>query len=480
VSETAIYILVLILYMSFLVAIGVLTSRRTKSVEDFYIGGRRVGPWVTALSYVAAYFSTVLIVGGGGFGYTYGLSTLWIGAANVLVGCTLVWILLGRRVRQFTARLKTMTVPGFLAERFQAREARIFSSLVISAFLVVYNVSVLVGMGRVFEVLMGIPYEAGVVLSGAIITLYVVLGGYLAVVWTSFFQAWVMGIGLILLAVAALRAVGGLSTAVVKLAEIDPGLVGTPGVWGIAGLISYCLIVSFGAWGMPQLVVRFYSIKNVRVLRVGTVVATVGAMMALLPYLSGAIARVLYPNLANPDLAVPTLTKGVLSPWGGAVFLAGALAAGMSTFSSVLIITSTAIVRDFYQKGLRRPLSDQHVVSYGRTTSLLLGLVSLLLALRPPTLVLVMTAFSWAAIASTCLWPVVLGLYWKGATRWGALAAMAGGLTVSLVWMGLRSPFGVHGFIPGVATSLFLLVVVSALTRKLPADHLARVWGEKG
>lgn len=479
-SETAIYVLVLVLYMGFLVAIGVLTSRRAKSVEDFYIGGRRVGPWVTALSYVAAYFSTVLIVGGGGFGYTYGLSTLWIGAANVLVGCTLVWILLGRRVRQFTARLKTMTVPGFLAERFQAREARIFSALVISAFLVVYNVSVLVGMGRVFEVLMGIPYEAGVVLSGAIITLYVVLGGYLAVVWTSFFQAWVMGIGLILLAVAALRAVGGLSTAVVKLAEIDPGLVGTPGVWGIAGLISYCLIVSFGAWGMPQLIVRFYSIKNVRVLRVGTVVATVGAMMALLPYLSGAIARVLYPNLANPDLAVPTLTKGVLSPWGGAIFLAGALAAGMSTFSSVLIITSTAIVRDFYQKGLRRPLSDEHVVSYGRTTSLLLGLVSLLLALRPPTLVLVMTAFSWAAIASTCLWPIVLGLYWKGATRWGTLAAMAGGLTVSLVWMGLRSPFGVHGFIPGVGTSLFLFVVVSALTRKLPADHLARVWGEKG
>jgi sodium/proline symporter len=480
VSETAIYILVLVLYMGFLVAIGVLTSRRTKSVEDFYIGGRRVGPWVTALSYVAAYFSTVLIVGGGGFGYAYGLSTLWIGAANVLVGCTLAWILLGRRVRQFTARLKTMTVPGFLAQRFQAREARVLSALVISAFLVVYNVSVLVGMGRIFEVLMGIPYEAGVVLSGAIITLYVVLGGYLAVVWTSFFQAWVMGIGLILLAVAALRAVGGLSTAVVKLAEIDPGLVGTPGVWGIAGLVSYCLIVSFGAWGMPQLVVRFYSIKNVRVLRVGTVVATVGAMMALLPYLSGAIARVLYPNLANPDLAVPTLTKGVLSPWGGAIFLAGALAAGMSTFASVLIITSSAVVRDFYQKGLGKPLSDEHVFSYSRTASLLLGLVSLLLALRPPTLVLVMTAFSWAAIASTCLWPLVLGIYWKGATRWGALASMVGGLTVSLVWMGLRSPFGVHGFIPGVATSLLLFLVVSALTRKLPADHLARVWGEKG
>ncbi len=308
-DERAIYIFVLVVYMGLLAAVGILTSRRLKSAEDFHIGGRRIGPWVTALSYVAAYFSSVLIIGGGGFGYQYGMATLWIGAVNVLVGCALAWIVLGKRVREFTSRLGTMSVPGFLAERFRAKEARILSAVVVSVFLIIYNVSVLQGMGRAFEVLMGIPYTYGVLLSGLIIIAYVSLGGYLAVVWTGFFQAWVMGVGLILLAVAALQAVGGLTAANVALAAVDPGLVETPGVWGWPGLVSYSLIVSFGAWGMPQLVVRFYSIKSVSALRVGAVVATIGGAMALLPYLTGAIARVLHPGLANPDLAIPTLTQ---------------------------------------------------------------------------------------------------------------------------------------------------------------------------
>jgi len=476
-SEKAIYSLVLVLYMGLLIIVGLLTSRKMRNVEDFYIGGRNVGPWVTALSYVAAYFSSVVIIGGGGFGYKYGMATLWIGAANVLFGCTLAWIVLGRRLREFTTRLKTMTVPGFLAERFSAKEARILSAVAIAVFLVVYNVSILKGMGHIFEVLMGMPYIYGVLLSGAIIIAYVSLGGYLAVVWTGFFQAWVMGAGLILLTVGALKAVGGLAAANLSLAAIDRGLVETPGVWGWAGLVSYGLIVSFGVWGMPQLLVRFYSIKSVDVLRIGTVVATIGGSMALLPYLVGAITRVLHPGLTNPDLAIPTLTKAILSPWGGAVFLAGVISAGMSTFASVLIITSSAIVRDFLQKGLGKDLSERQAFSYSRIASAAIGLISLAIALRPPALIMVLTAFSWAAIASTCLWPILAGIYWKGATRWGIIASMTSGLTVALVWMALGSPFGLHGFIPGTATGLISLVVVSLVTPKLPQEHLERVWG---
>lgn len=477
-GERAVYSLVLVLYLGLLMAVGLATSRWLRNVEDFYIGGRRVGPWVTALSYVAAYFSSVVIIGGGGFGYRYGLATLWIGAINVLLGCTLAWIVLGRRVREFTTRLGTMTIPGFLAERFRAKEARLFLAVVITIFLMIYNVSILKGMGHTFEVLMGLPYIWGVLLSGAIIVLYVAWGGYLAVVWTGFFQAWVMGAGLILLTVGALGAAGGLSAANLQLAALDPGLVETPGNWGWAGLISYCLIVSFGVWGMPQMVIRFYSIKSVNVLRIGAVVASIGGTMALLPYLCGAIARVLHPGLASPDLAIPTLTKFVLSPWGGAVFFAGVLAAGMSTFSSVLIITSSATIRDFYEEGLGRKLSERQAVRYGRISSSIVGLISLLIALKPPALVLVLTAFAWAVIASTTLWPLVLGIYWKGATRLGALFSMVGGFIAALIWMAIGSPFGLHGFIPGIGVGLILLVLVSKFTPKPPAEHLGKVWGE--
>jgi SSS family solute:Na+ symporter len=480
VTETAIYVLVLVLYMGLLVAVGLLTSRRMRSAEDFYLGGRRLGPWVTSLSFVAAYFSSVVIIGGGGFGYQFGMSTLWVGAINVLVGCTLAWIVLGRRVRQFTARLGTMTVPGFLAERYQAKGARVFAALVIAVFLVIYNVSILKGMGHVFEGLMDIPYIAGVLLSGAIIVLYVALGGYLAVVWTGFFQAWVMGVGLILLSVAALKAVGGLTAANVALAAIDPGLVHTPGAWGWAGLISFSLIVSFGVWGMPQLVVRFYSIKSVEVLRAGTVIVTIGGAMAVLPYLDGAIARVLHPGLSSPDLAIPTLAKAVLSPWGEAVFLAGVVAAGMSTFASVLIITSSAIVRDVVQKGIGTTMHERDTVRWSRIVSAIVGLVSLGIALRPPALVLVLTAFSWAVIASTCLWPLLFGLYWKRATRLGVLVSMGCGLVTALVWMGVGSPYGVHGFVAGIVLSLAAMVIVSLVTSKPSETHLAHVWGVDG
>ena len=476
-TSRAIHLGVLAAYMLVMVVIGLVATRRTRTADEFHLAGRGIGAWVTALSYVAAYFSSVVIIGGGAVADRYRMAPLWIGAANVLIGAALVWIVLGRRVRLFTERLSTMTVPGFLAERFRAPEARVLGSLVIGLFLIIYNVSILKGMGNAFEVLLGVPYIWGVLVSGAVILLYVALGGYLAVVWTGFFQAWVMGAGLILLTVATLKAVGGLTAANVALAQTSRALVDTPGAWGWAGLVSYALITSFGVWGMPQMVVRFYSIKSVKVLRVGTVLATLGCSMAALPYLDGAIARVLLPELANPDQAIPMLTRTVLSPWGSALFLAGVMAAGMSTFSAVLIITSSAVVKDFIQDGLGRKLESRSALRASRLASVVVGLISLAIALRPPALVLVLMGFSWAVIASTCLWPIVFGIYWKRATRWGVLASMGGGLLASLVWMAVGSPFGLHGFIPGIAVSLILLVGVSLATPRLPEALLDRAWG---
>jgi len=478
-SETGVYILVLALYMVMLVAIGAVSSRKMRSSEDFYVGNRNVGPWVTALSYVAAYFSSVVIIGGGGFGYQYGLATIWIAAVNVLVGCTLAWMVLGRRVRQFSERLGTMTIPGFLAERFRAPETRIIAAWVITLLLVIYNVSILKGMGHAFEGLMGMPYAYGVLISCAIIVLYVSLGGYLAVVWTGFFQAWIMGIGLVLLAVAALHAVGGLGVLSEKLATVDMGLVHTPGSWGWAGLISFALITSLGIWGMPQMLARFVSIRSTSVLRVGTVVVTIGGAMAVLPYICGAVARVMYPQLQSADLAIPTLTKDILPAWGAAIFLAGVIAAGMSSFAAIQITASSAVVRDFMVKGLGHALSEKQTILYSRIASAVIGVISLAIALRPPALVLVLMAFSSATIASTCLWPILFGLYWRRTTRWGVVASMIGGLVTTLTWMGIGSPFGVHGFIPGLLVSLVAIVCVSLLTKRLPEEHLARVWGSR-
>ncbi|HYW68171.1 MAG TPA: sodium/proline symporter [bacterium] len=489
-SNAAVYSVVLGLYLVLLIGLGLWMGKRTRSASDFYIGGRQVGPWVTAFSFVAAYFSSVVIVGGGAFGYRFGMSTLWVAATNVLVGCTLVWIVMGKRLWQFTTRLDTMTIPGFIGKRYGAREAEVFSALIIFVFMIVYNVSVLVGMGRIMEGLMGIPYTTAVIIAGLIILAYVSIGGYLAVVWTSFVQAWIMIFGLLLLAFATMGRVGGLTAGVAKLAALDPGLVETPGVWGWGGLVSFALIVSLGVWGMPQLLVRFYSMKNTRVLRLGTVLATLGGAMAVLPYMTGALSRLLLPSLENPDLAIPMLTETVLNPWGGAIFLAGVMAAGMSTFASVLIIVSGAIVRDLRRGGatgssVPKDAGDpKREVMLGRIASLVAGLIALVIAFRPPALVLVITAFAWAVIASACLWPVVLGIYWKRGTRAGAMSSMVIGVAVALAWMIAGkvlggNPLGLHGFIPGVLVSLVVFILVSLLTKPPEAVLIRRAWGEE-
>ena len=475
-NEIGIYWTVIVVYMFILIGVGLIASRKTRGISDFYLGGRNIGPFVTALSFIAAYFSSVVIIGGGGFGYKFGMSTLWVGAINVLLGCTLCWIFLGKRLRKYTQKLKTMTIPGFIAERFKAPEARIFSAVVIFILMLIYNVSVLKGMGHIFEVLMQIPYIYGILISGIIIILYVAIGGYLAVVWTSFVQALIMIVGLLLLTSRTLFVVGGLTAANEKLAAIDPGLLSTPGIWGYAGLISFCLIVSFGVWGMPQLVIRFYSIKNTAVLRIGTVVVTIGGCLALLPYLNGAVSRILFPALKNPDLAIPTLTKAVLSPLGAAIFLAAVVAAGMSTFAAVLIIVSSAIVRDFWQKGLKKKTDEKKLLRAGRAVSVIAGVISLLIAIKPPGLILVLTAFAWSIIASATLWPILFGIYWRRTTRWGVTTSMFVGSIVALIWMVIGKPFGIHGFIPGISIGLIVIIIVSLLTKPPSKEYIRKIW----
>jgi Na+/pantothenate symporter len=313
-------------------------------------------------------------------------------------------------------------------------------------------------------------------ISGIVIIFYVAVGGYFAVVWTSFIQAWIMIAGLLLLTSVSLAKIGGLSAAVEKLNAIDPGYVNTPGTWGWAGLISFCMVVSLATWGMPQLVIRFYSIKDTRVLRIGTVVVTVGAAVALLPYLNGAIARIVHPDLASPDLAIPTLTKSMLPPIGGAIFLAGVIAAGMSTFAGVLIITSTSLVRDIFKGALGHEISPARELRLARTASAIVGAISIAIALRPPGLILAITAFAWAVIASTNLWPMLFGIYWRRTSPVATLASMVTGAGTAIAWLLLKNPFGIHGFIAGVGAALIVILLgtilgpVRAATATAPTD----------
>jgi solute:Na+ symporter, SSS family len=462
-SPQVIYILLVLVYFVFLIGIGIVSKRKTKSTSDYHLGGRQIGAIVSSFSFVAAYFSSVIIIGGGALAYRFGMATIWVASINVVLGCFLAWAVLGRRTRAMTAKLNAVTLPDFFAKRYQLPFARVFVSIVVCLFMIFYNISILKALGETSHVLLNIPYVWGVVLSGLIVLIYVSFGGYLAVVWTGFIQAIIMGAGLLLMLSRTLAESGGMTKMVADLRSINVGLVDTPGLWGYPGLISFTLVVSLGVWGMPQMLARFYSIKNNQAIRIGTIFATVGAMMAFIPFIAGAYARVRFPGLANADLAIPTLVNSLMSPWAVAIFFVGVIAAGMSTFSSVLIITSGAMVRDLFKTAFSVTMNEKKELRWTTLTNVLVGIVSIIIALKPPGLVAELIAFSWTVIAATCLAPFLLGLYWNGTTRNGALASMVGGFIVSLSWMALKQPFGLHGFIPGVGISFVLLIVVSLM-----------------
>ncbi|MEO0091726.1 MAG: hypothetical protein ABIK61_03335 [candidate division WOR-3 bacterium] len=457
--------IVLALYLLVLFLIGLLSRKATATKEDFYLGGRKIGPWVSSFSFVAAYYSSVVIIGGGGFGYKYGMATLWVAGINVLVGTTLAWIVLGKRTRELTQKYNAVTMPEFLAKRYQSPVIQIISALIIAIFLIVYNVSILKAMANISQVLMNVEYLHGLLISGLIIVIYVSLGGYLAVVWTGFLQAWLMIIGLLLLTFFTLNKVGSVSDIFIRLGEINQNLIDTPGVWGWSGLVSYCMIVSFGVWGMPQLVSRFYSIRDVKVLRIGTVLATLSASIALLPYFNGAVSRILFPNLTNPDLAIPNLVKLVLSPFSQAIFLTGVMAAGMSTFSAVLLTAVSSLIKDFYEDGLQKKLDAKTHIRYARLVSVFIGILSLIVAIKPPAMILVLTAFSWSVIAGANLWPFFFSLYLNKLSKNAGLISMLGGAITALIWIIIKNPFGIHGFIPGIIASFLLYIIIHFFTK---------------
>ena len=469
-NSVLVYVIVLLLYFCILLTVGFLSQKKTKKPEDYHIGGRNIGALVSAFSFVAAYYSSVVIIGGGGFGYKYGMSSIWVGATNVLVGCFLAWLILGKRTRRLSKKLDAITIPDLFGKIYKSQFIKTFSAIIISIFLIIYNVSILKGLGNTFEVILDIPYIWGLIITGAIVLIYVSLGGYFAVVWTGFIQGLIMVFGLIALLFVTLNKVGGLTVGANMLREIDVGYVETPGIWGLNGLLSYALVVSLGVWGMPQMVTRFYSIKSDKAVRIGTLLATVGGAVAIIPYLVGALSRVLYPNITNVDLAIPMLVKNIMSPISGSIFFSAVIAAGMSTFSALLIILVGSLVRDLAKDSLKINMSNEKELFWCKITNLFVGIISIIIAIRPPGLILALTAFSWAVIASTCLAPYLMGLYWKGVTKNGAITAMVGGTFTSLLWMALKQPFGIHGFIPGIIISFLLIIVVSYLETKLKRE----------
>ncbi|MGI6706590.1 MAG: sodium:solute symporter family transporter [Clostridia bacterium] len=481
------------LYVLIMVAIALYSMKRVNSLQDFFLGGRNVGPWMSAFAYGTTYFSAVIFIGyAGSIGWGFGLSGVWIGIGNALLGSYLAWVVLARRTRRLTHHLNVSTMPEFFEKRYQSKNMKIFSALIIFIFLVPYSASVYQGLGYLFEQVFSVPYIYCMIIMAVVTGFYLLLGGYLATALSDFVQGIIMISGVILMIGFILihPNVGGLAEGLVKLRSIDPRLIAPVGPGGLVPLMSLAVLTSLGSWGLPQMIHKFYAIKDDKaVVRATTISTLFAVLVAGGAYFTGAFGRLFLNNTmpldpvtgaANADMIMPQALQIALPEWLLGIIVILVLSASMSTLSSLVLVSSSAISMDLVHGVIAPQMKKERVVLLMRGLCILFVVLSFIIAVGKISAILTLMSFSWGTVAGSFLAPFLYGLYWKGVTRAGAWAGLISGCGTSLllaVTTGLNT--GQAPLIGAVAmlVSLIVVPVVSRFTPKFSNAHIEEIYG---
>ena len=468
-------------YMVLLIAIGVLSARKVKTMEDYYVAGRNIGPALLGVHYGTVYFSSVLMIGGGAYAYRFGLATLWIAVGNTILGAFLPFLLFGGRIRSFSEALGALTLPDFFRERYGSRFLHVWTSLLTVVFMTVYLVSVFMGVSYIFNVTMGLSYEASLLITALIVGFYLAVGGTVACVWNDFIQGTVMALGTLFLTLMVVSHGGGVQSITRGLAAIDPGLVSSPGIWGFWGLFSYVMVTSIGPWGLPQSLTRFYMMRDPKVVRWAIVFATVFCIaMTTCSYFNGAAARLAFeregvgiPLLPSGrpdyDIVVPHLIMLVLPALVGAVYLSAVIAASQSTADAVILMASFGLARDLYQKLINPEAGDEEVLRLSKICTAGVTLAGLVLAYFRPQMILDLAMMAWAALSAAIMAPFLYSLFWRRATRTAAVFTSVTAFALALAWGPwlLGRPLGVHEFLASQIYAWIAFPIVNHLSLRL-------------
>ena len=440
-------VLLTIIFLAVMVGVGIYSHKQAKSVDGFVLGGRSVGPWLTAFAYGTSYFSAVVFVGyAGQFGWRYGLSSAWIGIGNAVIGSLLAWLLLGRRTKLMTQHIESRTMPDFFGTRYYSQNLRVVASIIAFVFLIPYTAGVYSGISRLFEMGFGIPYEYCVIGMAAFTAVYVIFGGYKATAMNDFIQGIIMLFGIITVIAAVLSSQGGFTHALEELAKLpsdaDPTVNGGfaswfgPDPWGLLGVI---VLTSLGTMGLPQMVGKFYSITDESAIRRGTIISTIFAfIVAGGCYFLGGFAML----VTLPDALIALVVLLVLS-------------ASMSTLASLVLTSSSTMTLDLIyrdKKSLPGEVEDGSIddivaekverrkVVVMRVLIVFFIVISLMIALNPPTFIAQLMGISWGALAGAFLAPFMLGLYWRGVTKAAVWACFVWGVGLTVINMLAGNP----------------------------------------
>ena len=488
----------LVIFFGVMVAVGLYCRRHATDVNGFVLGGRSVGPWLTAFAYGTSYFSAVVFVGyAGQFGWKYGIAATWAGIGNALLGSLLAWAVLGRRTRVMTQHLDSATMPQFFERRFQSKALKLAASAIIFIFLIPYTASLYNGLSRLFGMAFNIDYSVCVIVMAVLTGIYVIAGGYMATAINDFIQGVIMIFGIIAVIAAVLNSQGGFLAALDALGQVsDPSVSATPGVFNSffgpdpVNLLGVVILTSLGTWGLPQMVQKFYAIKSEQAITKGMIISTVFAMIVAGGcYFLGGFGRLFSDKIdiaANGfDSVIPTMLSG-LPALLIAVVVILVLSASMSTLSSLVLASSSTLTLDFLKGTVVKDMDEKKQVRWMKGLIVVFIAISVVLAIiqykSSVTFIAQLMGVSWGALAGAFLAPFLYGLYWKKASRAGVWASFAFSTVVMLAnifWRAsfpalLRSPINAGAFC--MIAGLVIVPLVSMFTAKPDQKHLNQVF----
>ena len=491
-------VLMLVVFFGVTIGVGLYCRKHSTDVNGFVLGGRNVGPWLTAFAYGTSYFSAVVFVGyAGQFGWKYGIAATWAGIGNALLGSLMAWAFLGRRTRVMTQHLDSATMPQFFERRFDSKKIKIAASVIIFIFLIPYTASLYNGLSRLFGMAFNIDYSICVIAMAVLTAIYVIAGGYMATAINDFIQGIIMIVGIVAVIVAVLNGQGGFTEALNQLAEVsDPAVSEAPGVFASffgpdpSGLLGVVLLTSLGTWGLPQMVQKFYAIKSEQAINKGMVISTIfAAIVAGGCYFLGGFGRLFSDKVdvatEGFDAIVPTMLSE-LSPFLIAVVVILVLSASISTLSSLVLTSSSTLTLDFIKGGIVKHMSEKKQLLTMRGLIVVFISNSVVLAIiqynSNVTFIAQLMGISWGALAGAFLAPFLFGLYWKRTTRaavwvsfgFSSIVMIANILFRSSFPVLLQSPINAGAFC--MIAGLVLVPVVSLVTPKLPKAHLDQVF----
>lgn len=470
----------IVLFIAIVVAIGIYARKHSHTVDGFVLGGRSVGPWLSAFAFGTSYFSAVIFVGyAGQFGWKFGISALWIGIGNALLGSLLAWWVLGPRTREMTQRLKASTMPEFFGKRYQSRALRVAAAAIIFVFLIPYSASVYNGLSRLFTMAFGIPYEWCIVGMALITCVYVVLGGYMATVLNDFLQGIVMLLGIVAVIMAVLGEQGGASQALVELSRIGDSSSLLQGAFvsmfgpDVVTLGIVVLLTSLGTWGLPQMVQKFYAIKSGPAVKQGAIISTIFALVvAGGSYFLGGFGRlyadeIMLTPAGTPvfDSIIPTMLSGLPDILIGLVVVL-VLSASMSTLSSLVLTSSSTLVLDLLRGNIVAHMNEKTQLVWMRIFIVVFVMLSCVIALvqytSTITFIAQLMSISWGALAGSFLGPLFWALFSGRISRAGVWASFVCGVGITLANMF----FGLGGspIFAGVCAMVISLIVVPVVS----------------